>query len=605
MPNQFLRSLGASIIVLALVVAGVIQVNNREPAPAVEIPDAPDSAVTAAVDATAADVVDVTQPVEPFEYKVGLLGAPTTFNFWAFYGLPPTVWDSYVLSPTKGSLYRLDPESLTLMPDLAGEMNTPTWDENGWKVTVPLQPGGAWSNGTDLTAADIAFTFDTVRRLSLGGQWAAAFPDEVVSVDALDPGTVEVRFKGRPSLDVWPFGVGTAPIMSADYWEAPATGTSEASELFALGADGDPASGPLEIVESDKSTVTSRSNPGYPSPNGQIVEYRVYSGTAEALRALETGEIHTMLSPRGLTVAERSALDGIDGVDTITSPMFGIRYLAFNMVRSPMNSVEFRQTVAFILDRDELAGRIAGSDPARTLLPPTNSSWYDTEKAEDIGEIAADRQAGLAAQVAALQEIGYSWAVQPSMSDGAFVAGSGLKLDGQAPAPLTILTSGDSFDPDRAAYAEEVASAIRLLGFEVTTVTTDFDTVIDLTFTRGDDGALQYDMALLGWSLGNPGHPSFYGDLLGSESEANNTGYSSPKMDDLIRRYEKAHNLATAQSLVWEMEALQAEDLAYLPLYSSQIVEAYRSDVIAFSSPPGLGGIQGSLGAIHLVTPVR
>jgi ABC-type transport system substrate-binding protein len=605
MPNQFLRSLGASIIVLALVVAGVIQVTNREPATSVEIPETSDSAATAAVDAAADDLVEVTQPVEPFLYKVGLLGAPTTFNFWAFYGLPPTVWDSYVLSPTKGSLYRLDADSLTLMPDLAHETITPTWDEDGWKVTVPLRPGGAWSNGKDLTAADIAFTFDTVRRLELGGQWLTAFPDEVVSVVALDPATVEVRFEGRPSLDVWPFGVGTAPIMSADYWEGPAAGTGEASELFALGADGDPASGPLEIVESDEATVTSRSNPGYPGRQGQIVEYRIYSGTAEALRGLEAAEIHTVLSPRGLSIAERNALDSVDGLDTITSPMFGIRYLAFNMDRSPMNSIEFRQTVALMLDRNELADRVAGSEPARTLLPPTNSTWYDTAKAESIGEIAPDRPARLAEQVAALQEIGYTWTVQPSMADGAFVAGSGLRLDGQPPAPLTILTSGDSFDPARAAYAEEVASAIRLLGFEVTTVTTDFDTVIDLTFTRGDDGALQYDMALLGWSLGNPGHPSFYGDLLGSESEANNTGYASPEMDDLIRRYEKAHDLVTAQSLVWEIEALQAGDLAYLPLYSSQIVEAYRSDIIAFSSLPGLGGIQGSLGAFHLVAPVR
>jgi hypothetical protein len=63
--------------------------------------------------------------------------------------------------------------------------------------------------------------------------------------------------------------------------------------------------------------------------------------------------------------------------------------------------------------------------------------------------------------------------------------------------------------------------------------------------------------------------------------------------------------VATAQSLLWEIEALQASDLAYLPLYSSQIVEAYRSDVLAFGSLPGLGGVQGSLGAFHLISPAR
>jgi peptide/nickel transport system substrate-binding protein len=590
---------------LAVVVAGVIQVANRDPETAFEIAETADSTATTPARPSRGNLVDVTQPVDPFVYKVGLLGAPTTFNFWAFYGLPPTVWDSYVLSPTKGSLYRLDSDSLTLVPDLAREMVTPTWDADGWKATVSLRSGGTWSNGQDLTAEDFAFTFETVRRLSLGGQWAEAFPNEVESLSTLDPHTIEVRFAGRPSLDVWPFGVGTAPVMSVDHWETAAAGADDASELFALGADGDPASGPMQVVDSDKSPVVSRSNRGYPGSTGQIVEYRVYSSTAEALRALETGEIHTMLSPRGLTAEEQRDLDGVDGVTTIASPMFGIRYLAFNMDRSPMSSIEFRQTVALLLDRAELADTIAGSEPARTLLPPTNSTWYDTKKAESIGEVAADLPTALAEQVAALKEIGYSWTEEPAMADGVVASGSGLTLSGQPPARLTILTSGDSFDPARASYAEEVAAAVRLLGFEVTTVTTDFDTVIDLTFTREDNGALQYDMALLGWSLGNPGLPSFYGDLLGSGSESNNTGYSNTKMDNLIRRYEKAHDVATAQSLLWKIEALQASALAYLPLYSSQIVEAYRSDVIAFSAPPGLGGIQGSLGALHLISPVR
>jgi hypothetical protein len=75
-------------------------------------------------------------------------------------------------------------------------------------------------------------------------------------------------------------------------------------------------------------------------------------------------------------------------------------------------------------------------------------------------------------------------------------------------------------------------------------------------------------------------------------------------MDELIRRYENAPDLATARTLLWEMEELQALDLSYLPLYFSHMVEAYRSDAITFSAPPGLGGIQGALGAFHLVEAV-
>ncbi|MEX1038313.1 MAG: ABC transporter substrate-binding protein [Acidimicrobiia bacterium] len=604
MPNQFLRALGACIVVLGVGVAGAIQVADKDVASAVDIVGASGDE-PAASSPPEPDAVEVRQPIAPFVYKVGLLGAPTSFNFWEFYGSPPTVWDSYVLSPTKASLYRLDNDTLTLVPELASRMATPTWNRDGWRVVVPLRSDNRFSDGEELTAEDVAFTFATARKFSLGGQWEKAFPKEIVAVNAIDSHTLEIEFTKRPSLGVWPFGTGTAPVMSSRHWSGPVAGALDAAGLFRLDPTGDPASGPLEVVEASDSRVVSHPNSGYAGPEGETVEYLVYLTSGGATDALVSGQIHTILSPRGMTVEEARALEGVDGVDTIASPIFGVRYLAFNTDRFPMDNVEFRRAVALLVDRDGLADSVGGADAAHTILPAANTSWFDDGLAPATLDREKDLEAAFSDQLTALKESGYSWGVEPSIAGDTVVRGSGLTVDGRPPAPLTVLTAGDSYDAERTAYAGHVADAIEVLGFEVVTVITDFDSVIDLTFTRDESGSLQYDMALLGWSLGNPGLPSFYADFFGSGSATNNTGYDNPAMDELIRRYEAAPDPETARALLWEMEGIQARDLPYLPLYSSHIVEAYRSDAVSFRGTPGLGGIQGALGAFHLVAPAE
>ncbi len=600
MPNQMLRALGASIVVIGVAVAGIIQIADRDAATAVDIVSAPDSGPSSTSPAGSEAVTALDEP-EDFTYRVGLLGTPENLNFWEFYGSPPTVWESYLLSPTKASLYRLETDTLTLAPELATGMATPTWNSEGWRVVVPLRSDSRFSDGQELTAGDLEFTFETVRKFSLGGQWEDVFPDVVASVTAIDPHTVEVRFNGRPSLEVWPFGVGTAPVMSADHWTGLLTAQTDAESLFAADPAGDPASGPLQLVEASADRAMSQPNPGYPGPTARNIEYLVYRSSSAAVDALAAGEIHTILSPRGLTATEGKTLAASAGVETVTSRAFGVRYLAFNTNRFPMSDVAFRRAVAMLVDRQTLADSVAGAESAYTMLPAANTTWSDES---DAAETAEDLGAALALVLEQLEASGYSWQSEPAVLDGSFVAGTGLTVDGRAVATLTVLTSGDAFDAERTAYAKEVAAAVEILGFEVRTVTTDFDTVIDLAFTADESGAFQYDMALLGWSLGNPGLPSFYGDLFGSQSPTNNTGYASPEMDELIRRYQNAPDLDTARELLWEMEELQASDLPYLPLYFSHMVEAYRSDAIVFSAPPGLGGIQGALGAFHLVDPV-
>lgn len=607
MPERIIRTLGATTILVVLGVGAFIQISSADTqdTAAEIVAQAVDSSTSITATSVAGEVETTTTTVaEPMVYKLGILSSISTENFWAYYGGSPTVWDAYVLAPTKASLYRIDPGTLEMEPELAAEMESPVWNGEGWKVEVRLRGDLAWSDGTPFTARDIAFTFDVVRSLELGGQWESSFPAEISAVTALDDYHVVFEFDGRPSLEVWPYAAGTVPIMASHVWGEHTEQASSAADLYEVDGVVDVSSGPLEIVQIDSDRIVSRANPGYKGDVAEIVEYRVFETEEAAISALGAGEVHSVLSPKGLNSTQAAALEAAEGIRTVMNPQFGIRFLAFNLERDPMSSIEFRQAVATVVDRDALADEVASAPVADTVIPSLGTKWHVEEAAAEIAAIRrSDPGQSLAEAVAGLEAIGYSWTTKPTFVDGDFVPGTGLLIDGRPMVPLTILTAGDAYDPARNEYANEIASAIEILGFKVIPVSTDFDSVIDLTFNEDESGQVRYDMAILGWSLGNPGLPSFYRELFGSGGAGNNTGYASETMDRLVAAYHQAHDFDDARAILWQMEKQIALDMPYLPLYSSQITEAYRSDQVSFVSESILGGFQSALGGVQLVSP--
>lgn len=600
MPQRYARTFGATAILLAIVVAGLIQFANAEkPAP-------PQIAVSTTSDPTG-DPTETgsTASPAPFTYKVGVLQGVSTSNFWKYNGTATSVWDAYVLAPTKASLYQLDQSSLQIEPEMAAQVVAPMWDEAGWKVLVHLRDGLAWSDGEPMDAGDWAFTFSVARRLNLGGNWATSFPSVVTAVNAVDSKTLLIQFSEKPGLEVWPYTVGTAPVMAEHFWAESVRDVESAAELYDIEVERGVAGGPLELVDVSPELVLSRRNPSYGGTAPDFVEYHVYETEEELVSALARGDIHTLLTPKGITAENASSLSGSPGVRTLTTPTFGVRYLGFNLDREPMSSIQFRNAVAYLIDRKAMVDEFAPTaEAASSVMSPSNAMWYDAERSNEIAErFGGTLKERLSSAIDGLKEIGYTWTVEPKVENGKISAGTGLLVNGVTPAPLTILTPGDQYDPARPRYAEELAAGIELLGYSVIPLETDFSTVVDLAFTPDEKGRRQFDMVLLGWSLGNPGLPSFYGEIFGANGVANNTGYSRRKMERLIERFRQSTTIEEAREIVWEMEDLIATDLPYLPLYSSNIIEAYREDLVAIDVSGILGGIQASLGAFAQVTP--
>jgi peptide/nickel transport system substrate-binding protein len=588
-------------VLLGIAVAAVAQIGPGDEAPA-EIAAPGDTGQT---DPTSPS----TSAQETLDYRVGLLAGVSTDNFWEYIGDQPIAWNAYVLGPTKPALYGIDPASNELIPDLATESPppSPTWDEGGSRVRVEIGEHLAWSDGEPVSAADVVYTFETVRSLGLQGGWAAAFPPEIQEIVAESETELRIEISGRrPGLGVWPHGIGLAPIMPAHVWAPLTAGIDDATDLYRLDGSNDVSGGPLQIVTLTDDRIEAVDNPGYPGSAIDSVVYTVFGDEAAAVAAIESGDIDAVLDPNGLSVDGVAALEDATGVSFERSPANSVRYLGFNLTRAPMSEPAFRRGLALLLDRGTVAETLVpGARPAYTMLSPANTPWFDDARAESIAApylgTLDDR---LASALSGLQAAGYAWQSPPAVLDGVLSQGSGLTVAGQTPAPLTILTPGDEYDPARQDYTQRIEATLELLGFDVRPVVTDFDTVVDLAFTENEAGERQYDMYVLGWTLGSSVLPDYYRWLFAADGAANSTGYSDEDFGGQLARYEEAADPAQAKAALWGMEQALAEDLPYLVLYHPVIVEGYRSDRIRFDQSSVLGGIQGRLGGLADVHPV-
>jgi peptide/nickel transport system substrate-binding protein len=599
LPYRILRTIGATVVLAGVVIAGVTQI-----AASVDTDIVATESSTSTLDTTTTVEPTTTVP-SPFVYRLAVLSGVTTDNFWAFYGAQPSVWNAYVLGPTKPALYTAHAAAGRLQPELAVADVEPQRDETGWHVMVALNPELTWSDGVGVTAHDVLFTFEVVRSLKLKGSWAEAFPKTVESMRVESDNLLRIDFTKRPQLSVWPFGVGLAPIMAEHIWEDRVADLDRKS-LYALSGEEDVGGGPLAIDSVGEDLIVSVANPGYLEDHApEVVEYHVFADEEDALDALVAGSVDSILSPTGLTAGQIDTIEATPVVEFAASPGNAVRYLGFNLDRDPMSDRAFRSALALLLDREKLAEAISGAGSAAwSFMPEANTKWFD----EDAnGAIEAEYQSSLKSRLEralqGLQDAGYAWDKVPSVQDGKLIAGSGLTIDGQPPQTLTILTPGDAYDPARPDYVGTIASTLVALGFDARPIETDFDTVIDLAFTPGEDGELHYDMYLLGWTLGNQALPNYHGALFASDGPMNNTRYNSEDFDAALSTYRAAVTNEQAMQALWDMESILARDLPYLPLYTSQITEAYRSDLVQFDVVGTLGGLQGRLGGIWDVKP--
>lgn len=221
--------------------------------------------------------------------------------------------------------------------------------------TCTLKDGLQFADGEELTAEDVAFSFQ--RQLTIqheSGGWTlmgVINPENGGSVEATDDRTV-VFHLAQPDA-TFPY-ILTAPNM----------GSIVPSHLYPEDAlqpnDEVLGSGPYALGDFDPSQqITLEPNESYtgerePVNSGIIIQ--AYQQESALKQAIEEGEVH--VAYRGLGVTDTADLreNGAErGVEVISGEGTEINYMVLQTGRPPLDDVAVRQAIAQVIDRETIA----------------------------------------------------------------------------------------------------------------------------------------------------------------------------------------------------------------------------------------------------------
>ncbi|OMZ27885.1 extracellular solute-binding protein, partial [Burkholderia pseudomallei] len=472
------------------------------------------------------------------------------FNPFTMRGNPAPGIDLLFESLTTGSAdepasaYGLLADDIAVAPD-------------GLSVTFHLNPRARFSNGEPVTAADVKYSFDTLKSPKAAPQYPAYYADiaRAVIVDA-----ATVRFEFRRKNRELPLIAGGIPVFSRK-WGVRADGSRIAFDQIAF--EQPIGSGPYLIERYDSGrTITYRRNPAYwgaalpvriGTNNFERIVYKLYGDGVARLEAFKAGEYDVLVEYIARNWARRDVGKRFDSGELVKREFrqhngAGMQGFFMNLRRPLFQDVRVRHALDLAFDFEWLnrqlfygaytrlnsyfadtdlqatgtpsAGELALLAPLRAQLDPAVFGPMTVQPSTDL---PASLRANLLKARALLAEAGWTY------RDGALRNAKG------EPFVFEILDdSGSAFEPVVAAYIRNLAK----LGIVAKYRTADFA----LLQKRLD--AFDYDMTTVRYpGVQVPGaeqvarFASRYADEPGSD---NLTGLKSPAVDAILKALTQA-----------------------------------------------------------------
>jgi peptide/nickel transport system substrate-binding protein len=286
------------------------------------------------------------------------------------------------------SLLRFNMLDGSLSPGLGKEL-TET-DKTTW--TVALQDGTKWQDGSELTADDVAFTFDIGKQTTVYFSNVWTYLD---SVTATDPRTVTFKLKAEPyNPGSVKQAIANALILpKAIYSKIAADKLVSTPDLKPVG------SGPFKIDKVDQTQVSLVryeeywGKDVYGMPAMKAVNHPIFKSNNDGDLKLETGEID--VSQQFTAQIWKMWEDKKKPVGTWLKQKpyhlpGNLPLLIFNISKKGLDNVKVRQAIAYAIDYPNIATTAMSdySDPAKaSLIVPTGfeSKFFDAAGVEKEG----------------------------------------------------------------------------------------------------------------------------------------------------------------------------------------------------------------------------
>lgn len=584
-------------------------------------------------------------------YRMATLSDLTTFNVWALFDdADSSYWNYAVINSYYPSLYTLSDVRFDIIPALATDFPSDITQEGDfWVGTVPMQAGLKWSDGSDLTAEDVAFSANTALAFQLGLNWNGAYnPDYLDHVEAMDATTVKFYFSEKPGLAIWQYGAMQGPIVPKAFWE-PKIGEAlaaiegledmdpESDEYLATLAEGveilhglDPAGEPTfgefkfskwevgafaenvanEQYPFDSTLVEEFANGAYrESREDEGYEFVAYGDATgdktlefttgpyfksvlynlydqdASILALKNDEVDFLLTPLGLGRGLLAQLEDDPNITIVTNPANGFRYLAFNHAHPQLQDPALRQAVDCMIDRQFLTDSLLQGAAIPVFTPVPTALTFWSNP--DVPKYCD----GFSAQermewaVQHLKDAGYTWEQEPAWNED---RGGSVDLGRGLKTP-----DGEEFPEmtllaPAAGYDPLRATA----GVHIGQWMKQLGMPVDVELTNFNNiltavyDTGEYDMFILGWGL--TAFPDYVCDFFYTGNPYN---YSDADYDAMCDEFYTATDMEAARDLNFQLQEIAASTGPYIYLFTTPMYDAYRGANIAFPYTEVLDGI--------------
>ncbi|GGU14171.1 solute-binding transport lipoprotein [Streptomyces daghestanicus] len=404
-----------------------------------------------------------------------------------------------------------------------------------------LREGLRFSNGDEVTAQDVKFSFDRVLGID-DPAGPAVMLNTLDRVETPDDRTVVFRLKAPDATFPSKIASGAGSIVSR-----------AAYEHDRLRADGGAVgSGPYVLERFDDDEAVFSVNPRYrgtAEPKNSGVVLRFFHGDREALKAaLLKGEVD--IAYRGLTAQDIADIDrqnGSAGADVVEGSSAEVQHLVFNLADPVAGQLAVRQAIAHLVDREELIS---------SVYEDTTVPLYSMVPAGIIGHTTAffDRYGAVPSKekaAAVLREAGITDKVR-----------------------LTLWSTPSRYGPATDEELTEIAAQLNASGL----FDADMRSVEYEQYEKDiEDG--KYGVYVKGWVPDYPDPDNFTAPFFGDGNVLGN-GYRNREITDrLLPRTAEDSNRLNAEADFGELQRIVAEEVPVLPLWQAKQYAVVRRDV--------------------------
>jgi peptide/nickel transport system substrate-binding protein len=440
-------------------------------------------------------------------------------------------------------------EPLVFVDELKSGAATPwlaskyVWSNHNKTITFTIRSNVKWSDGKPLTAADVLYTFQLLKKysaLDLQAVWSV-----LKNVTRKGSNQVVFNFK-TAAVPYFYYVAGQTPIVPEHIWKSIKNPVTDKIT--------DPVgSGPFTISHKTCSPqeMTYSKNPHYwqkGKPKIDTVYYPAYLSNDPANQDLASGK--AQWGSQFIPSIKAFYLDKSPDNHYWFPPVANVSVF-INLKNSILKNVAVRRAMAYAIDRSRVSkiGEYGYEPPANQtgIVTPTFKSWLNEKLAKTFTYDPAKAKS-------ILQKAGYTY------SNGLFHTKSGKPLS------FTMINIGGY--SDWVSSAQIVAQELKAVGIKVTPS--------DLSSTTYDNDVYtgKYDLAYDGNEAGGPApyyelRQELYSPNsapIGKTAASNWERYSNKKVDSLIREYAATTSAAKQHSIVDQLEAAMVRDVPIIPI---------------------------------------